>query len=145
QQNNENKGEEFLIPDYNLWDVGGFLFTEKTFDDFSIAGGIRFDNRFLNSKELYLWEENPVSSDFPNAEEKFSQIKKSFAGFSGSIGFSYKASENSTLKLNLSRGFRAPNIAELASNGIHEGTFRYEIGNPDLKSESSNQIDVGYY
>ena len=26
------------------------------------------------------------------------------------------------LKLNLARGFRAPNISELSSNGVHEGT-----------------------
>lgn len=145
QQNNQNKGEEFLIPDYNLWDIGGFIFTQKSFDNLSIAGGIRFDNRFLDAKELFLYEDNPVSSDFPDAEEKFSAIKKSFNGFSGSIGISYRPTEVSTFKLNLSRGYRAPNIAELASNGIHEGTFRYEIGNPDLKSEYSNQIDLGYY
>jgi iron complex outermembrane receptor protein len=47
--------------------------------------------------------------------------------------------------LNLSRGFRAPNIAELASNGRHEGTFRYEIGNLALRSEQSHQIDLGYF
>ena len=44
-------------------------------------------------------------------------------------------------KFNVGRGFRAPNISELAANGLHEGTFRYEIGNPDLKPETSLQID----
>jgi iron complex outermembrane receptor protein len=43
----------------------------------------------------------------------------------------------------VSRGFRAPNIAELGANGRHEGTFRYEIGNPDLKAETSLQFDGG--
>ena len=36
-----------------------------------------------------------------------------------------------------------PNIAELSSNGVHEGTFRYEIGNVDLKAETSAQVDLG--
>jgi iron complex outermembrane receptor protein len=43
----------------------------------------------------------------------------------------------------LQEAFRAPNFAELASNGAHEGTNRYEIGNTDLKSEVSLQGDAG--
>lgn len=144
-QNNQNKGEEFLIPDYNLWDVGAFAFAQKDFDKFSLGGGIRFDHRIFDSKELFLLDDEPADSDEVLAEEKFSAIRKNFRGFSGSLGFSYRPSKISTLKLNLSRGYRAPNVAELASNGVHEGTFRYEIGNPNLKSESSNQIDMGYY
>lgn len=34
-----------------------------------------------------------------------------------------------TFRANLARGFRAPNLAELGSNGEHEGTFRYELFN----------------
>jgi len=33
-------------------------------------------------------------------------------------------------------------LAELTSNGIHEGTNRYEIGNPNLKSEQNFQTDI---
>jgi iron complex outermembrane receptor protein len=33
----------------------------------------------------------------------------------------------------------------LASNGQHEGTFRYEIGRQNLKSEVNHQIDIGYF
>lgn len=76
---------------------------------------------------------------------KFSKFNKNYSGFSGSLGLSYQLDKSSTLKLNLSRGFRAPNIAELASNGVHEGTFRYEIGDESLKSETSHQIDVAYF
>ncbi|MEI2710619.1 MAG: TonB-dependent receptor [Chitinophagaceae bacterium] len=36
-----------------------------------------------------------------------------------------------------------PSVAEIASNGIHEGTNRYEFGNKNLKTESSFQIDAG--
>jgi iron complex outermembrane receptor protein len=48
-----------------------------------------------------------------------------------------------TLKFNLARGFRAPSIPELASNGAHEGTNRYEYGEQNLKSETSLQPDAG--
>jgi len=33
-------------------------------------------------------------------------------------------------------------LAELTSNGIHEGTNRYEVGNPDLKDEQNLQLDI---
>ena len=45
--------------------------------------------------------------------------------------------------MNLARGFRTPNMSELASNGVHEGSIRYEIGSQDLKAEYSLQADLG--
>jgi iron complex outermembrane receptor protein len=74
---------------------------------------------------------------------KFSAFEKNFSNVSGSIGIAYEASKTVTLKANLARGFRAPNLAELASNGAHEGTSRYEAGNNNLKSEVSFQVDAG--
>ena len=59
------------------------------------------------------------------------------------MGASYEASKLVTLKLNLARGFRAPSIPELASNGAHEGTNRYEYGEQNLVSETSFQVDGG--
>jgi iron complex outermembrane receptor protein len=32
---------------------------------------------------------------------------------------------------------------EFASNGVHEGSLRYEVGNRDLKPEFSLQFDLG--
>lgn len=34
-------------------------------------------------------------------------------------------------------------MSELGSNGVHEGTFRYELGNHNLKAERSWQFDLG--
>ena len=45
--------------------------------------------------------------------------------------------------MNLARGFRTPNMSELASNGVHEGSIRYEIGSQQLKAEYSVQADLG--
>ena len=55
----------------------------------------------------------------------------------------YEILPDFNLKLNLARGFRAPNISELSSNGVHEGTQRYELGNTSLKPENSWQFDLG--
>lgn len=137
-QSNNNKGKEFLIPDYNLSDGGLFLYSQKAVNKFSLAGGLRFDTRNIKSETLII--------NHPGEPEEilFEGFNKNFNAVSGSLGLSYQASKISTIKLNLSRGFRAPNIAELSSNGIHEGTFKYEIGNIDLKPEISHQLDFAY-
>jgi iron complex outermembrane receptor protein len=77
-------------------------------------------------------------------DTKFEAFKKNFSNISGSAGISYEAGNELTLKFNLARGFRAPTLAELSSNGAHEGTNRFEVGNRDLKSETSLQVDGGF-
>jgi iron complex outermembrane receptor protein len=133
QQNNQNKGVEVLIPEYDLFDIGGYIYTQKTVGKSTFSGGVRFDNRSLTSKELV-----------EGTDVKFTSFKKDFSNVSGSAGVSYAATQNFVLKLNLARGFRAPSMPELASNGAHEGTNRYEIGDPNLKSETSWQGDLGF-
>lgn len=146
QQSNTNKGLEFLIPEYNLFDIGGFVFTQKTFKKLTVAGGLRFDNRNISTKQLILDSlEAPVSIEDSTTNLKFKPFTKNYNSYSGSIGLSYQINKKSTIKFNLSRGFRAPNIAEISSNGKHEGTLRYEYGNADLKSEVSHQIDLAYF
>ncbi len=131
-QINKNKGAEVLIPEYQLFDIGGFYFLQRSFDKITLSGGLRFDSRSLNSKEL-----------MEGLDVKFAGFKKQYSNFSGSAGLSYLASKQVILKFNIARGYRAPSIAELASNGTHEGTNRYEYGDEQLKSETSLQLDGG--
>ena len=146
QQSNTNKGLEFLIPEYDLFDIGGFIFTQKTFNKITMAGGFRFDNRNINTKQLILDSlEVPVSIMDSTSTLKFMSYNKNYNNFSGSVGMSYQINKKSTIKFNLSRGFRAPNIAEIVSNGRHEGTMRFEYGTPELKPEISQQIDLAYF
>jgi len=132
QQTNNNKGVEQLIPDYNLFDFGVYAFTQKTIKKFTLSGGIRFDNRNINAENL-----------LDGALIKGNAFRKSFSNVSGSMGLAAQVTNSLNLKLNVARGFRAPSIPELASNGAHEGTTRYEYGNSNLKSETSLQFDGG--
>ena len=118
-QQSLNLGEESLIPEYRLFDIGAYATISKSLDQLTLNGGLRFDNRHL---------------DFH---------KRNFSGVTGSVGAVWNANEHMNLRLNLARGFRAPNMSELGSDGVHEGTIRYEIGNPDLKPEYSWQADLG--
>ncbi len=147
RQKNVNKGLEFLIPDYSLFDVGGFVFAEKHFDKkLTLAVGLRLDNRHIKAQQLILDSLGiPTNVKNNTTQLKFPAFQKDYGSYTGSMGLSYQINKKQTLKLNLSQGFRAPNIAEIGSNGVHEGTYRYEYGNPDLKSEVSHQIDLAYF
>ena len=133
-QQSLNFGEEMLIPEYKLFDVGAYATVSKSLNRFTLNGGLRFDNRHLD-----------FLSSRPAAEETLvtENVLKDFSGITGSVGAVWNVSEHLNLRLNLARGFRAPNMSELGSDGVHEGTLRYEIGNPDLKSEYSWQADLG--
>lgn len=133
QQQNTNKGAEQIIPDYKLFDIGGYVFTQKSINKLTLSGGLRYDTRNLNANDL-----------MEGIDIKGAGFKKSFANFSGSAGLAAQITKSLNLKLNIARGFRAPSIPELASNGAHEGTIRYEYGAQNLKSELSTQLDAGF-
>lgn len=141
-QKSVNKGEEYLVPDYKLFDAGIYLLARKSLGKFDISGGFRFDHRAIDGNDLYLNDEGEkVSVNEEGSSQKFAAFSSIFSGFSGSLGTTWQISDAFYAKVNASRGFRAPNIAELGSNGIHEGTLRYENGNTKLKPEQSSQLD----
>ncbi len=141
-QSSKNKGTEFLIPEYNLFSAGAFVIAKKTFGKADVSGGIRYDSRVLHSKELLLNSSGlPVNNETPGTFRKFGSFNAGFPSWSGSLGMTYQITKTIYSKFNLARGFRSPNIAELGANGIHEGTGRYEIGNPAMKAENSLEAD----
>lgn len=129
-QVSRNLGSEFLIPDYKLFDIGFFATAKKTIDKIDLSAGLRYDTRNEKGEDLFV-----------DGAHQFQSFHSTFGGLSGSIGATYQFSEKIFTKLNISRGYRAPNIAELGANGIHEGTVNYIIGVPALKPENSLQFD----
>ncbi|MDQ2773290.1 MAG: TonB-dependent receptor [Bacteroidota bacterium] len=143
-QQNRNLGQEFLIPAYRVSEGGVFAVGKKTLGALDISGGLRYDLRQITADGLWLdGQDHPTSPTAAGAENKFPGFATTFQNYSGSLGAAYNVNEKLTVKSNLSRGFRAPNIAELGSNGKHEGTIRYEIGNENLRPETSLQVDAG--
>ena len=132
-QRSVNKGEEFLIPDYRLFDFGIYTTASKSINEhWTLNGGVRYDHRRLHGDALL--EED---------EWRFNDFTRHCNGFTGSIGAVCNINEHFNLRMNLARGFRTPNMSELASNGVHEGSIRYELGSQQLKAEYSLQADLG--
>jgi iron complex outermembrane receptor protein len=143
-QHNTNKGLTALIPDYTNFDIGAFYYTQKRTDKTSWTGGLRYDQKHMN----YI---NPAQFTCPPGMACIAlydplyyprESSKQFNNITGAIGMAHDINEQLTLKLNIARGYRAPNMAELASYGAHQGTNRFEYGNGLLKSEKSLQLDA---
>ena len=150
QQNTVTNGTEFIIPDYRQFDLGPFAMIKKTFDKLDISGGIRYDSRSFSNRELYTAENPATHFDMPvygadtvGAAKPFSDYHHVFSGMSGSLGAAYSFSNKLSAKLNISRGYRSPNISEISSNGVHPGTGIFQVGNPSFKPEFSLQEDAG--
>ena len=119
-QKSQNLGEEALIPEYRLFDVGGYATVSKDWERWTLNGGVRYDRRHLKYDHT-----------------------KNFDGVTGSVGAVWNACKSLNVRMNVARGFRAPNMSELGSDGVHEGTVRYELGSASLKPEYSWQADLG--
>ena len=131
-QTNRNSGEEYLIPDASTNDFGVFGTAIYEINSNIFQAGLRFDTR------------NIVTTENGNIGEEgyFKAIERTFKSYNASLGYKTNFTEDLSLRLNLASGFRAPNLAELTSNGVHEGTNRYEVGNSDLKTEQNVQTDL---
>ncbi len=144
-QTNRNQGLEVLYPGYRSRDNGAVVFFQKKTDRLTVNGGLRVDVRQMHINPLYIDENGAFTETAGNNREKrFLGLDKTYANPTASVGASYAITPKLTVKANVARGFRAPTTPELSANGEHAGTFRYEIGNPNLQSEVSLQTDLGF-
>jgi iron complex outermembrane receptor protein len=139
----------FEIPDYHIFDIGGYGIVEKDFQNLTLSGGLRYDLRNITGKPLYLANyftptQQEVPQGTPGAYTQFSPFSRTYTGFSGSIGATYQLPGHNYVKLNLAKSYRAPAINELSSNELNPGAFAYELGNINLKAEQGYEIDAAY-
>lgn len=150
QTNNTNDGTEFVIPNYNQLDVGPFFHVKKAIKKIELSGGLRYDIRLFDQKALYTTMNmangfDEVTSNTSGTSKQFDNYSHQFNGLSGSIGATYPISSKTTLKANIARGFRAPNISEISAKGVHPGTGFQQLGDANFKSEFSLQEDIGLF
>lgn len=131
-QENRNFGKERLIPNAKIADIGFFGTSQYKFHKNLLQFGVRYDFRNVNIEEF-----GEIGT-----EGSFQKLDKNFESINASLGFKTEITEKITSRINVATGFRAPNLSELSSNGVHEGSNRYEIGNPNLKNEQNFQIDL---
>lgn len=131
-QENKNFGEEVLIPDAVTNDMGVLATSHLHFPSSDLQLGVRYDLRAIRTDAHGDASETGY----------IAELSRNFNSFNAAAGYRADLSTALIARINLASGFRAPNLAELTSNGVHEGTNRYEIGNPDLSNEKNVQADL---
>ncbi len=151
QDNKSLHATDFPIPDFQLLDVGGYVFGKWSKDALTVSGGIRLDTRKLWGSDFYV-RENAATGfsqqahwpDTTGAVLQFPALKRLFQGISTSIGLTYRFNNYFSIKANLARGYRSPSITELAANGLDPGAHIVYLGNRSFEPEFSWQQDVGF-
>jgi iron complex outermembrane receptor protein len=145
-QSSQSLGTLMLIPNYNFFEIGGFAIANRKIGKLNLSGGARYDTRTFNGIDHWVdsTTQAPVAPDAPNAFHEFQGFTSRFSGMSFSFGGTYSFSKSLYAKVNIARGWRAPNVAECAANGVHDGTVVYEIGDPTLRPETSLEEDVAF-
>ena len=150
-QTNANKNAtDFPIPNYNLFDAGAYVYGKWKYKSWTIAGGLRYDHRSETGIEMYI-KPNPITgfyeqipiADSTHGKQQFPPFELHLHGITGSVGATYAINGNLSLKANIGRGYRTPNITELASNGLDPGAHIVYLGNLHSKPEFSLQEDAG--
>ena len=125
----QNVGKVPLQPTGNFTNYALFLFEEWQADKLILNFGARFDYR---NQIFYGTTTNPL---LPKDD------KRSYSNLSGSFGAAYKLTNQLTVTGNISRGFRTPSFFNLYVYGEHGGVFAFQIGNPNLKNETSLDLN----
>jgi iron complex outermembrane receptor protein len=135
QHNKNLHGREtILLPDAVTKNYSGFTLLQYTlFKTLKVQGGGRYDHRTIET-ESYGDVSDP---------EYHPVVSNSYNSFSGSLGATYDLHDKLFFRANFSAAFRAPNLAELSSNGLHE--VRYEVGNPDLLPQRALGSDLSLH
>jgi len=135
-QNNEIGGRCFIIPEYQSVKAGVFLSSDYTLNEnWRLQGGLRYDFGGIKTMEYRDWFASEGQYVL-----RAENLQRTFNDFTFSCGVIMRRGRFSA-KLNLGKGFRMPIAKELASNGVNYHNFSYEVGNKDLKSEKSYQLD----
>lgn len=151
-QRNTISGYSFLLPEYDRFTTGvSWLTTYRPDNRLSVSGGVRYDygrmRVFAHDDPYlatYLQEQGYDEEQIELYRWNSRRVNRNFGDYSLSLGVVWTPSARHQLKVNIGRSFRLPGANELASNGVHHGTFRHEQGDASLSSEQGWQMDASY-
>lgn len=121
QRDFKTRGEETLAPPVNQTAFALFGLEEFSWERVRLQFGGR-------------WETNHYSPD--------GLRERRFSGLSASAGAWLPLWASGALVANYIRSYRAPALEELYNYGPHPGNLAYEIGNPDLRREAGDGVEV---
>lgn len=141
QNINYDHAEEFLIPDATKDDRSVYGLLNYAKEEWVLQGGLRYDYRKVDA-DASAGKFLDYGFELPGDPES-RQLSRSFDGITASGGATFRPDNKWRFRLNVASGFRAPDLAELYSNGPHPGTSRFERGNAGFVREQNIQSDLG--
>ena len=142
-QTNVNGGSRIIVPDANLAEASIFAYFKNKKQWLVSEGGLRYDFKSIETLATGVLN----NGDKTNPGKNILPQNKNYNTLNGSFGISLFDSKQLKAKFNFCSGYRGPNLAELSSNGLHEGSARWELGNVNLKIEQNFCFDgmLEYY
>lgn len=123
-QNVPNTQRRPIIPYYTLINPGIFVFQQANFDRITLEGGVRLDHQALDAT-------------YYDITQKRYEPHRKFTNGVASGGFSTVLWHQVNVRVNAGMAYRAPDVNELYSNGVHLSSASYEVGDPGLTAERS--------
>ena len=126
----------------------------KSADLFFLGGGINLSKNRNNYAAFFEIQPKPIENLDLKIAGRFEEFEND-SSFDPKFSFKYNASENITLRASKSSSFSMPSMAQMFSSDINLGSVRdfngdspfvrqAQIGNPDLKPATSNNINIGF-
>ncbi len=113
----------FLIPNFRNYGAGLFGIERYARGRWTVEGGLRYDYRWLRA---YFLDE--VTDRVTNKTRDWQNVM-------GSLGATVQLTPELALTGTFSTAWRAPNVSDLYSDGLHQSAVAYERGNPTLNPE----------
>jgi len=131
-------GDEKYLPDSTSKQLGFFTLQSL------VRGPIRFEAGLrVESAQLDADEDDQIAAN--GGIIGVDPITRNFTPISASLGANYEFIPGWRAGLSLSHNERAPAIDELFSQGPHGGSESFNIGDPDLKKEAGNGIELSVH
>jgi len=144
-QHNRRDGWGFIIPDFETFQCGAFVFDRFTVSDrLVLNAGVRYDYGHTNIHSYNDWYKTPTDQGDSVFMQRSIAQERDFNSFTWSAGVNYNVG-GWVLKANIGKSFRIPIPKELGADGINYHIFRYEKGNSSLNPEQSYQLDAGIH
>lgn len=137
-------GISFEHRDYN---IGGYVFSPPSYS-YNISTFIyeNFKIERLNFELGFRYSYDKVIPRRKRFSDRIGKIdERDFNNISISGAVLYQLSDVVFLGMNLSKSSRVPTIEELFSDGPHLAAYSYEVGNPQLNSESGYGTEFYIY
>lgn len=145
-QNNNISGWSFLIPGFQQFNTGVFVYDKYVVNhQLILHGALRYDYGHIQFQRYDDWFTSEQKEGNITTIERLTRaasFSRDFNSFVWSAGINYNPGKLG-FKLNIGKSFRMPIAKELAANGVNYHYFSYEKGNANLNAEVAYQADLG--